>query len=300
MDLVVGATGFLGTEICRRLRKYGEDVRALVRRTSAAPKIERLKTLGCELAVGDLQNKASLNRACMGIDTVISTATTVASRQAHDSLDKTDLQGQLNLIDAAERNDVKRFILVSFSGNLDGDSKLHQAKRTVEEKLRESRVSYTILRPSMFMEIWLSPMLGFDAQNRKATIYGDGTAPLSWISLYDVAEFAAHATLSAKAVNQTIELGGPAPVAPNAVVEIFEREFGKFEVSHVPVDVLRQQSAAATDDYQKTFASLMVGYCAGDEIDMRDTLERFPVELTSVRDFALRQKKRSDELTLHR
>jgi len=136
MDLVVGATGFLGTEICRRLRERGEDVRALVRKTSEALKVERLKTFGCEIVVGDLQDKASLDRACKGIETVISTASTTVSRQKHDSLDKTDLQGQLNLIDAAERNDVKRFVLVSFSGNLEGETKLHNAKRKVEEKLR--------------------------------------------------------------------------------------------------------------------------------------------------------------------
>src|SRR4051812_1454516 len=172
MDLVVGATGFLGTEICRRLRERGEDVRTLVRKTSEALKVERLKTFGCEIVTGDLQDKALLDRACKGIETVISTASTTVSRQKHDSLDKTDLQGQLNLIDAAERNDVKRFVLISFSANLEGDTRLHNAKRKVEEKLRESGVSYTILRPSCFMEIWLSPMLGFDARNRKAQIYG--------------------------------------------------------------------------------------------------------------------------------
>ena len=41
MDLVVGATGLLGTEICRRLRDGGEDVRALVRKTSEVLKVER-------------------------------------------------------------------------------------------------------------------------------------------------------------------------------------------------------------------------------------------------------------------
>ena len=76
MDLVVGATGLLGTEICRRLRDGGEEVRALVRKTSEALKVERLKSFGCEIMTGDLQDKASLDRACKGIETVISTATT--------------------------------------------------------------------------------------------------------------------------------------------------------------------------------------------------------------------------------
>jgi len=293
MDLVVGATGLLGTEICRRLRDGGEDVRALVRKTSEVLKVERLKSFGCEIMTGDLQDKASLDRACKGIETVISTATTTVSRQAQDSLEKTDLQGQLNLIDAAERNDVKRFVLISFSGNLEGHSKLHVAKRTVEEKLRESGVSYTILRPSCFMEVWLSPALGFDAKNHKAQIFGKGEEPLSFISFFDVAEFAVLAAASDKAANQTLELGGPEPVAPNEVVKIFEREMGApFEVTHVPEDALKQQYAAATDEYQKAFTALMLDYCAGDPIDMRDTLRRIPLELTSVSDFARKVKAR--------
>ncbi|HEY0243431.1 MAG TPA: NmrA family NAD(P)-binding protein, partial [Gemmatimonadaceae bacterium] len=45
MILVAGATGRLGTEIVRRLREQGEDVRGLVRATSAHEKIARLKEL---------------------------------------------------------------------------------------------------------------------------------------------------------------------------------------------------------------------------------------------------------------
>ena len=49
---------------------------------------------------------------------------------------------------------------------------------------------YTILRAGYFMEAWLSPAVGFDPINAKATIYGAGQNPISWISLQDVAQFA--------------------------------------------------------------------------------------------------------------
>lgn len=293
MDLVVGATGILGTEICRRLRAKGEDVRALVRKTSDPAKVTHLESLGCQIVMGDLQDKASLNRACAGIETVISTAASTISRQPHDSLEKTDLQGQLNLIDAAERNDVKRLVLVSVSEGLEGDSKVLEGKRKVEEKLRESGVAYTILRPSCFMEIWLSPMLGFDAANRKAQIYGSGDRPVSFVSLFDVAEFAVLAAGSDAASNQTIELGGPDAVTQREVVKIFEREMGgRFEVTSVPEEVLQQQYAGAVDEYQKAFAALMLAMAAGDPIDMGSTLKRYPVKLTSVRDFARKSAHR--------
>jgi uncharacterized protein YbjT (DUF2867 family) len=182
---------------------------------------------------------------------------------------------------------VKRFVLVSFSGNLQGDSKLHRAKRTVEEKLRESGISYTILRPSCFMEVWFSPALGFDAQNRKAQVFGAGDRPMSFISLFDVAEFAVRAASGDAMANQTVELGGPEAITWNDAVKIFEREWGgPFEVTHIPQEALKQQYATATDEYQKTMAALGLGVCGGDTIDMRDTLKRIPVKLTSMRDFA--------------
>jgi len=39
-----------------------------------------------------------------------------------------------------------------------------------------------VLRPSIFMEVWLGPHLGFDIANAKARIYGDGTAKVSYVS----------------------------------------------------------------------------------------------------------------------
>ncbi|PYP16557.1 MAG: hypothetical protein DMD52_07275 [Gemmatimonadetes bacterium] len=43
MILVVGATGLLGGEICRRLRERGQPVRALARHTSDPSKVQRLR-----------------------------------------------------------------------------------------------------------------------------------------------------------------------------------------------------------------------------------------------------------------
>ena len=76
MTLVIGATGLLGMEVCRRLKATAHPVRALVRRTSDAAKRAELQTLGAELIEGDLKDPASLRRACTGVQSVISTAVT--------------------------------------------------------------------------------------------------------------------------------------------------------------------------------------------------------------------------------
>ncbi len=283
MNLVVGATGFLGSDICRLLVEKGQPVRALVRTTSDPARKDVLQRLGIELVEGDLQDPASLAAACQGVTAVISTASVTISRQPGDSIQAVDLEGQLNLIQAAKAAQVAQFIYVSYSRNIDVDCPLKTAKRTVEQALQESGLTYTILRPSSFMEVWLSPIVGFDAANASVTVYGAGEGKISWISLHDVAQFAVASLTNPAAQNAVLELGGPEALSPLKVIKIFEAASGKtFTVQHVPAEALQAQLDAATDPIQQSFAALMLAVTQGDEIDMRATLDRFPLSLISV------------------
>jgi uncharacterized protein YbjT (DUF2867 family) len=287
MVLVAGSTGFLGREICRRLRARGVAVRGLVRSSSDEAVVARLQTQGVETILGDVKDRASLDRACRGADAVISTVTTTRSRGAGDSLEAADHEGQLHLVDAARLAGARRFVFVSFSAHIGRDDALTVAKRAVEQRIRESGMTYTILRPTYFMEVWLGPHLGFDAANAKARVYGDGENPISFIALPDVAEFAVRALDTPAAENATIELGGPEALSPHAVIRIFEEVGGRrFEVEHVPERALEAAQAGATDSLQRTFAVLSLGYARGDTIPMDDTLRQFPITLRTVREYA--------------
>jgi NADH dehydrogenase len=292
MILVVGATGILGSEICRRLAAAGKPIRALVRQSADAGKIGALKSMGAELVHGDLRDRASLDAACKGVDAVISSATTTLSRQPGDSIEATDQAGQVNLVEAAKAAGVKHFIFVSYSGNIDaGDDPcpLTVAKRTVEQRVRESGMGYTILRPSVFMEIWLSPVLGFDYPNGKVTVYGSGDGKISYISLGDVAEFAVQSLDHPAARNAVIELGGPEPLSQKEAVALFEKAAGKkFEVVNVPMEALQAQKAAASDSLSKSFATLILAQVHGDVVDMSVTQKSFPIQLCSVDAYAER------------
>lgn len=286
MNLVVGATGLLGSEICRLLATEGKPTRALVRSTSDSGKVAQLENLQLEIARGDLKDRSSLEAACRGVTTVISTASSTLSRAEGDSIQTVDLEGQLNLIDAAKAMGVSRFVLISFPpvGN---EFPLQTAKRAVEEHLKNSGLSYTILQPTCFMEVWLGPALGFDAANAKARIYGSGENKVSWISFKDVATFAVATLDHPEARGQVIELGGPEALSPLEVVKIFEKSQGRlFEVEHVSQDALEEQQKTASDPLQQSFAALMLYYAEGNVIDMRKTLRKFPVHLTSVEEYA--------------
>jgi uncharacterized protein YbjT (DUF2867 family) len=287
MILVAGATGNLGTEICRLLRERDVDVRALVRRTSGAEKVERLRSLGVELVMGDLKDPRSLDAACQNVDTVISTASSTISRQPDDSIQRVDHDGQIALVDAAVANGVERYLFISFSGNLDLECALQSAKRTVERAVRESGMTYTILRPSFFIEVWLSPAFGFDIEHGTARIFGTGDQRMSWISLSDVARFTVECIDHPAARNAVFELGGEA-VSPNELVHQVERHTGRsMAVERIPAEALRAQRAQATDPMEHTFATLMLGYAQGDEVDIGAARE-IQVPIRSVRELVVR------------
>lgn len=287
MVLVAGSTGLLGGEICRQLTTMQKSVRALIRKTSLPEKVAALKQMGCSLTEGDFKDKASLVNACKGCDVVISTVSSTLSRQEGDNIQTVDHEGNLNLIDAAKQAGVKQFIFISFRQHQMVDNPLKEAKHSAEQAIINSGMQYTILQASVFMEVWLSPALGFNYPNHTAQIYGDGTNPISYVSYQDVAAFAVASVDNPAAENKILEIGGPEAITPAKAVKEFENSSGyPFTVQNIPVAALEQQMKEAQDPLQKAFAALMIFYANGDAMDMKPVLEKMPVKLHSVKDYA--------------
>ena len=287
MILVVGATGLVGNEVCRRLREAGRDVRALVRTTSHPAKLNRLRSVGADLCFGDLKDPPSLAAACAGVEAIISTASSTFSRAAGDSIESVDDLGQLNLVHAAKAAGVPRFVFVSFRRPPGFSFPLDDAKAHVEAALAD--MDSTVIQASFFMESWLSPALGFDAANATARVFGPGTSPISFVSASDVAAMCALALTHSAASRRTLAFGGPQALTMQQVIALFERLTGRsFTIDRVPAEALHQQFAAAEDPMGKSFAALMLGALFGDAIDMAPLIAEFHLELTSVESFARR------------
>jgi uncharacterized protein YbjT (DUF2867 family) len=287
MNLVVGATGVLGSEICAQLREKDKPVRGLVRPSSSPDRVEGLRDLAVELVTGDLTDRASLDAACRGVRSVFSTATAIQSRQEGNTLDRVDREGQANLVDAAAAAGVRRFVLISFRGTKEFDFPLQACKRETAERLKASGIPWTVIAASPFMEIWLGPHLGFDAANGRARVFGGGDAKISWVSYRDVAALAVAAAEGPETANRVIEVGGPEALSHNEVIRIFEEKSGrKFDVESVPEEALRGMKAAAKTPVEETFAGLMLFVAGGDAIDMRQMLQRYPRRMTTVREYA--------------
>ena len=289
MILILGATGMLGSEICQQLTDLGYPVRAMVRKTSDPIKKDKLERMGVELVVGDLREPSTFESALRGADTVISTISAMPFSYVPDenTIENVDLNGMKRFIDTAREMDITHFIYTSASRNFAADVPLLNAKREVEKYLKQTGIPYTILSPSCFAEVWLSPAVGFDVENGKINVYGDGTKPISYISYVDVAKFAVECITNRAACNRDIQLGGPEALSQLDAVRIFEDVSGRaFEVQHVPVEALIAQKEAATDPMEKSFAGLMEFVAKGDKIEMTQTLRDFPVKMRSVKDFA--------------
>ena len=146
--LVVGATGSLGGKVVDELLKSGKSVRALVRSTTDA---SRLENKGVEIARGDMLDLDSLVAAMHGTDAVITTAAgyTRGGKNAHDI----DTIGNANLAEAAHRTGIRRFVLTSILTSDQTPNVPHfWHKKVAEDKLEQLGVPFVALRPGAFID----------------------------------------------------------------------------------------------------------------------------------------------------
>lgn len=276
MILVAGATGQLGGIITRRLLAQGQPVRILVRPQSS---FQPLVKAGGQPVFGDLKDRASLDPACEGIETLITTANS-ARRGGEDNVQTVDLAGNRNLIDAAKAAGVKQFIFTSALGaDINSPAPFIQAKAKTEAYLRDSGMMYTILAPNAFMDMWVGMVIGVPLQaGQPVTLVGEGRRKHSFIAVRDVAAFATAAVGHPEAMNQYLAIGGPEALSWRDVVATFERVLDReIPVQYVspgePVPALpegmMQQAMAGMEMYDSP-------------LDMTEAASTFGVELTTL------------------
>jgi len=266
MILVVGSTGIVGGIVTRKLCVMKRAVTALVRDPKSA-KASALKDAGAKLAVGDLKDRESIQRALAGVETVICTASATLSRREGDSIETVDRKGNQDLIRAARTAKVPRFVYVSYSRNMADDFPLGVAKREGERMLESSGLDYVILLPSCFIDVWTTPPVGFDVAGGKVRIYGSGDAKISYITVEDVASAVVAALDNPKAGRRAIPIGGPMAVSQRELVGLFEKAAGKkIQIEQMAEDEIQTARAGTSDPLMSTFLGLFAALARGDEI----------------------------------
>ncbi len=207
MILVTGATGRLGGNIVRMLRQARAEVRCLVRIGS---EYFWLNDTGAAYFFGDLRNATSLRRALNGCEMVIHAAgIRMESTENHHGV--TTLQGSKDLIDAAVEKGVKHFVMTSCAAVDRGEDVPALAFRAeVEDYLRSSGLSYTILRFAPFVdEIADIARRAKKRESSFAVVWADGDASFSPIWRRDAAIYTIASLDHPAARNQTLRVGGP-------------------------------------------------------------------------------------------
>lgn len=109
--LVVGASGFLGSNVARTLCGQGRDVRVLIRKTSKTTAIDDLRVERC---LGDVNDRESLERAMAGCESVFYGAVDTRMWLRDTSvLFRTNVEGLANAAEAALAVGIRRFVFTS-------------------------------------------------------------------------------------------------------------------------------------------------------------------------------------------
>lgn len=263
--LMVGATGAYAGMVLPELVRRGVEVRALVQ--DGAKSAQVLAAGAAQIAIGDLNDPASLRTAADGVDGVFHIGPAFAAGEADMGL---------AMVAAAKAAGVGKFC---FSGVYHPSLSLanHVSKRAVEEAVYESGMDFTVLQPAMFMQ-------GLDSSWADVVAHGELSAPYSatakvcYVDYRDVAEVAARALTEETFAYGTFELSAAGMVdrveLAVLISEVLNRPVRASATSisdaPIPAGPTRDAMLAMMTSYDR------YGFAGGNALVLRAMLDRDP------------------------
>ncbi|NIB99868.1 complex I NDUFA9 subunit family protein [Halobacterium sp. R2-5] len=226
--LVTGGTGFIGTCLCRELDERGHDVTALSRHPEDGDLPESVAT-----HVGDVTAEDSIRSAVEGQDAVVNLVALsplfkpTGGDERHYEV---HLGGTENVVSAAEDAGVEYVLQLSALGaDPDGPTAYIRAKGRAEEVVRNSELSYTIVRPSVVFGEG-GEFVSFTKQLTTPYVTGlpgGGRTKFQPIWVEDLVGMLADAVGDDNHWGETYELGGPEVLTLGDVTRLVYRAEGK-------------------------------------------------------------------------
>jgi len=224
MILVTGATGTVGREVVTQLLAAGEQVRGMTRNPSTGKLDARV-----EVVKGDFAAPDTLAKAVEGVEQVFS-LTFGPQTGTHER----DLAG------LAKKAGVRHIVKLSAMGG-DGETKnaIRKWHEQGEEAIKETGISWTIVRPGGFMSNALRWRETVRTQGKVFSNYGYGKLPS--VHPRDIAAVAVRALTSDGHEGKTYHLTGPEALSVGEQVDILSEALGR-RIEYVPItdDVARK------------------------------------------------------------
>lgn len=244
--LITGATGFVGQEVVRKIRAAGHSASILARDPSSPSAAKLESEFGAHIRAGDILDEDSLSEAVTGAEVVIHLVGVISEAGAQ-TFERVHAAGTLNLLTAARRQGVKRFVHMSALGTRpDAVSRYHKSKWAAEEAVRKSGLGFSIFRPSLiygrgdqFVNLFarlmrLSPLV---------PVMGSGCRQFQPVAVEKVAECFSKALGEDRSIGQTYDVCGPERLTFNELLDTIGEVIGRKRWKlHVPLGLARAQA----------------------------------------------------------
>jgi uncharacterized protein YbjT (DUF2867 family) len=231
---VAGATGYVGGELCARLREQGQEVRALARNPSRA---EDLAELGCEVRKADVLAPETLGPALEGADVAYYLVHSMGRGSGGDFAQR-DKEGAANFADGAAAAGVRRIV---YLGGL-GDGSEHLASRhATAGQLRAGEVPVTYFRAAAVIGAGSESFLTIFHLVRRLPVMitprwvSTRTQP---IAIDDAVGFLAAAADLDAPLDREIQIGGPDVTTYGGMIDELAAALGRRPPLRITVPVL--------------------------------------------------------------
>jgi uncharacterized protein YbjT (DUF2867 family) len=222
MILITGATGRTGKEAAQQLVAKGVKVRALVRNPAKAA---ALQAAGVELAPGDAGDAAAVRRALEGVSGI---AIILPNGESQLALEK-------QLATLAAEAGVAHIVKVSSVESIPGaPNPVHRTHWESEEHIRSLGKAWTMVRPSFYLQNFLSNAATIKAEGKFYYPFGDkGAAVLT--DSRDAGFFVAHVLSTPGHANKSYDITSHELLSFHQIAAVFTQELGR-RIEYVPQD----------------------------------------------------------------
>jgi len=228
MILVTGATGTIGRELVKDLQARDVEFKVMVRSEET---LRTMETRGIRAVLGDFNHPETLVAAMRGAQTVFLLTT--------PKPDLVEVEGAF--LKSARKAGIHRVVRLSALGaNPWAASPLTRAHGQCEAQLEASGMTWTHLRPTMFMQN--IGLMFSDSVARTSTLFAPaGEARIPWVDTRDIAAMAGVTLVEPGHEGLVYEITGSELFTYAGVAELLSTQLGRFvKFVDVPDDAAYQ------------------------------------------------------------